>query len=74
MNNYIAAVLARLPTPTDPMEVNFIGGLQKDGFTTDEAVAYCMCTEEFNPTLDETVALRRMAAIMDKVEKRKAGQ
>ena len=70
---FIAAVLNRLPTidPPDPDAPGFIRVLQQQGFTVGEAIAYCSLTEEYNPTLDEDVALARMKAIQTKVEGRR---
>lgn len=74
---YIDAVRSRLPDvydlPPDITIENHIEDLQKDGFTVDEAVAYSMCMEEFNPPLAEDVALVRMAQIRNQVEKRRKG-
>ena len=40
-----------------------MAGLQRDGFSADDAVAYCRCLEELSPDLDEEVALTRMARL-----------
>ncbi len=73
---YVSTVLNRLPTidPPDPDMPWFIRTLQQQGFTIDEAVAYCYLTEEVNPTLDEGFALARMRIIQTKVEGRTKGK
>jgi hypothetical protein len=41
-----------------------------NGFTETEAVKYCRNFEEYNPDLEEDVALKRMAAITKAVHER----
>jgi hypothetical protein len=44
----------------------FIQSCQRSGWTTEDVINYVRCWEEFNPDLDEDVALARMRAISDK--------
>jgi hypothetical protein len=70
--DFITAVLNRLPTVVLDLETpQFIDSLNRDGYTVDEAVEYCMCMEEFSPTLDEETALDHMAEIREKVYRRR---
>ena len=73
--DYITAVMDRLPSiSADDAEITkkyVIAHLYNSGFTISEAVAYCECMEEFNPTLDESVALKRMYDIRLQVKERK---
>lgn len=67
-------VMARLPklpagSPDDIDMGIFIRSLFFDGFSVDDAVAYCQCMEEFNPTLEEDVALERMDKLREKYKK-----
>jgi|SRR6516164_1800272 hypothetical protein len=61
-------------TPDTPLEGVFAKSIddeilrcERTGFTESEAVRYCLCCEEANPKLEESVALARMKAIEDKV-------
>ena len=46
-----------------------IEGLHQDGFTLSDAISYTACLEEVNPSLNEDIALERMAKIRGKYEK-----
>ncbi len=43
-----------------------IAGLHTQGWLRHDAIAYCKCMEEVNPSLDEEIALARMARIRSK--------
>ena len=70
LENFQAAVLAKLPRITDPIDEQrirkYIPLLHLDGFSVLDAMEYCLCFEEVNPLLDEEVALKRMELIRNK--------
>ena len=43
--------------------------LYEDGFTVNQAVRFCLCTEEVDHDLDEDIALKRMHNIYEEVSK-----
>jgi len=68
VEQFVDDVIARLqPLPggadDDDGLRTIVAGLQRDGFSVDDAVAYCRCLEELSPDLDEEVALTRMARL-----------
>jgi hypothetical protein len=69
MHSYVQDVMVRLPnlSPSDSESIaGVVRDLQSRGFSVDDAVAYCKCTEEANPALPEGVALKRMARIANR--------
>lgn len=71
-STYVSSVLSCLPTIDDSEMSSYIATLEQDDFTIEEAVAYCRCMEEFNPTLEEDIALRRMSDIRLKIKQRQS--
>jgi hypothetical protein len=43
-----------------------IAGMHTHGWLCSDAIAYCKCMEEVNPSLDEDLAISRMARIRSK--------
>ncbi len=68
-NDFIAAVMARLPQYNGDNEADRVGRLFDDDFSLNDAVTYARCWEEVFPDLDEDVALARMARIGAKYPK-----
>lgn len=62
-DEFIQAVFERLPSlePDDKAHITaLVSRFFHKGWTLEDAIAYCRCTEEVNPTLDEDIALTRM--------------
>jgi nitric oxide reductase activation protein len=73
----IAAVFRQLPPPDCCPEVkqHIERAIEKfffEGWTVADMVLYFSCLEEFNPSLDEDVALKCMATIAAKYKEKAA--
>ncbi len=66
---HITAVMDRLSIPANFSELDrdiVVRAIKKcgvEGWSIDDTLAYCRCFEEVNPSLDEAVALQRMAKL-----------
>lgn len=65
-------ILDKIPDTIDPQDKLLAERLAKkfldDGWSIPDIVNFIMCIEHFNPELDESIALSRMAAIRSKYE------
>jgi len=72
MNDLIANILNKIPETNDPEDKVLAENLAKRylnaGWSPVDIVKFIMCIENFNPDLDESIALSRMAAIRSKYE------
>lgn len=60
----VMASIGPLPDPADARALRTgVARLHGMGMTAADAVAWCRCTEEVTPDLDEDAALARMAGI-----------
>ena len=68
----INIILDKIPDTIDPQDKFLAERLAKkflnDGWSVTDIVNFIMCIENFNPELDENIALSRMAAIRSKYE------
>jgi len=59
--------LPYMPNVADTIRVwDSLRSLYNEGFTKEDAVAYCMCMEEVSPDMYENVALAKMSKIRAK--------
>lgn len=66
-NTFVQKAFARLPSFSLERDRELTDRLLRrhyaKGWHIDDAVAFCKCLEDVNPTLDEAVALSRMTAL-----------